>query len=135
MALPLSANLIVCSEVLVEEKTTLLSAIRMMSSITILRHESHVHIWSIVFVSSIPGDHDRHRMLVTMTGPDSVIVASAEASEFEYGYKVDPTGNGGFSLRTEFNVEVSRIPASGTYWMNAHVDGHLVARTPVTLRR
>jgi hypothetical protein len=132
---PLSANVIVCGEVLVEAKTDLLSAIRIMTAITVSAKQSHVRFWSIAFVSSPPGDYEQHRMLVQMTGPDGGLVASAQEYEFQYGYKIDPKGNGGFSLRTEFSVDVTRLRDSGTYWMGVYVDGQIAARTPITLRR
>jgi hypothetical protein len=70
-----------------------------------------------------------------MIGPDATVAASADEYRFQYGYKIDPNANGGISLRTQFSVEVTKLPSSGTYWMVAYVDGALVARTPVTLQR
>lgn len=135
MAAPLSANVIVCEEVLAEAQTDLLSAIRMMTAITIAPRQSHVRFWSIVFVSSLPGDYEPHRMVVKMTGPDARPVAFAEEYQSHYGYKIDPKGNGGFSLRTEFSVDVTKLHTSGTYWMGVYVDDQLAAQTPITLRR
>ena len=135
MSAPCSANVIICSEVLVESKTDLLSAIRMMSAITIPPAQTHIHFWSMVLLSSQPGDHDQHRVWVKMIGPDDAVISSAEEYSFQYGYKVLASGNGGFSLRTEFTVGVAQLQSSGTYWIKAYVDGNLAALAPITLRR
>jgi len=132
---PLSANVIVCADVLLESATDLLSAIRMMTVITVPPGNSCAHFYSVVFISSVPGDYEQHKVQMTMNTLDGQTVASAKEYQFVYGYRINPAGNGGFTLRTEFNVDVAKLQGLGTYWIWAHVDGKPVAKTPLMLRR
>jgi hypothetical protein len=131
---PLSANVIVCGDVLRESATELLSAIRMMSVITV-PSSNYAHFYSIVFISSAPGDIEQHKAQVRLCTADGTVVASANEYEFTYGYRIDPTGIGGFVLRTEFNVDLTKIQTLGTFWLWAFVDGAAIAKTPLMLRR
>ena len=124
---PLSANVVVCAEVLKEAKTDLLSAIRIASVITVPK-TNQAHFYSVAFVSSSPGDHESHVMSVQMNAHDGIKVASAPDYRFTYGYRVDPNGNGGFSMNTEFGIDVSNLEIPGTFWVWVYVDGEPVAK-------
>jgi hypothetical protein len=135
MTEPLSANVIVCTEVLAETEANLLSAIRMMSVITVATVNTHAIFYSVVFVSSIPGDQEQHVMRVAMRRDDGQVVLFAPDHLFKYGYQVDINGYGGFSLRTRFDVDMTKLETSGTYWIWVYVDENPVAKTPIMLRR
>ncbi len=62
-----------------------------------------------------------------------VPVAEAPAHDFHYAYKVDSSAPGAFLLTTEFNVDISRLTLA-TYYIQARLDGAVVAQTPLTLR-
>lgn len=129
MPAPLSANAIVCGDVLRESATELLSAVRMMSVITV-PSSNYAHFYSIVFLSSAPADYEQHKAQVKLCMADGTVVASANEYEFTYGYRIDPSGNGGFVPRTEFNVDLTKLQTLGTFWLWAFVDGAAISEDP-----
>jgi hypothetical protein len=96
---------------------------------------THMSLYSLAIVLSAPGDNSNHVMSVQMKTPEGLIVAQGEDYPFNYGYRIDPIGYGGFSLKTKFNLELSELPASlGWFFLWVYVDGEPVAKTAFTLR-
>jgi hypothetical protein len=74
-------------------------------------------------------------MSVRMQTPDSRLVANGADYSFSYGYNVHPEGYGGFSLKTRFSLELSKLPPSlGWFFIQVYVDGEPVAKTLFMLR-
>jgi len=60
-------------------------------------------------------------------------VSEAKAESFVYGYKVDPSGPGGFMLTTEFTLDPKPLQIPALYFIQALLDGELAVQTPFTL--
>ncbi len=126
------ASLIVCESVLTE-KTDLVSAIRIMDSLTI-GSIGLAHFFALTRLhSTLPPDLSPHVLAVRAVGPNGEVVASGEPYPFVYGYAAGPSAPGGFMLTTEFNLDASA--PLGTYDIQAWLDLVLVARASLTLRR
>jgi hypothetical protein len=131
---PLSVNVILCQQVLTE-KTELVSAIRVLDTLTIAPGYNLAHFFVVTTVSSKPGDIWPHSLQVAMATVDGRVVASAPEYKFFYGYKVDLTGYGGFRLTTQFDVALESLGTLGQFLILVYLDGVPVAKTPITLRR
>ena len=124
---PLSANVIVCQQVLTE-KTELLSAIRIVDTLQISPGYDYAHFSVVTIVVSNPGDIWPHVLKVVMTTWDGREVASAADYKFSYGYKADPTGPGGFRLTTQFDVDLRQLDTLGQFLIRVFLDGELLPK-------
>ncbi|HTW66739.1 MAG TPA: hypothetical protein VME17_19100 [Bryobacteraceae bacterium] len=130
----LSANILICETVLTE-KTDVLSAIRMMDTIKIAPGNNSVHFYSMTRVSSMPGDFDPHVLKVQVTHQNGTLITEAPEHRFQYGYRMDLGGPGGFILTTEFTIGIETLPLPAGCLVTANLDGKSVARMPFMLRR
>ena len=122
----------VCESVL-NEKTGLVSAIRLMDVLTI-GPLGFAHFFTLTRLhSTLPPDLSPHTLTVCAVSPKGVTVASGEPYPFVYGYGADLSVPGGFMLTTEFNLDAGA--PQGTYDIQAWLDRVLVARASLTLRR
>ena len=131
---PLSVNVIVCEHVLTE-KTELLSAIRILDTLTIQHGYDYARFSVVTIAVSNPGDIGPHVLKVVMTTSSGQQVASAPDCRFEYGYKIDPIGFGGFRLTTQFAVDLRPLDTLGQFMIWVYLDGAPVAQAPIMLRR
>jgi hypothetical protein len=130
----ISANVIACEDILTE-KTEIFSAVKILSAYKISRETMHLNFYSLAIATSTPGDYSRHVMSVQMKTPAGLTVAAGADYQFNYGYKIDPLGYGGFSLKTKFTLELSKLPPElGWFFLWVYVDGEPVAKTVFTLR-
>lgn len=131
----LSANLIVCDMALIEKETT--SAIRIIDTLTIPAAASTARFFTVVSLFSSPGDFIQHSVVIQMVDPDRAfsIVAAANPHNFAYGHRINFNGPGGLVLTTEFNLDLSKLAGFGLFYIQAVLDGEIVATVPLTLRR
>jgi hypothetical protein len=135
---PASVSLIVCEAVLNEEKTGAVSAIRIMDILMIGRQSPVARFFVLSYVHSRPLDFAKHTAKVRLSGfrdGQWIIFADAPDHSFEYSYRIDPSGPGGFMLTTEFNLDLATIGELGTFWVQLSIDGTMVEQTPLTLLR
>lgn len=131
---PRSVNVIVCQQVLTE-KTELVSAIRILDTLTIVPGYNFAHFFVVTTIASNPGDILPHILKVSMTRLDEHEVASAPEHEFVYGYRLgDLSGLGGFRLTTQFEVNLQSLGKLGQFMIWVFLDGERVAKTPLMLR-
>ncbi len=133
----LCANIVLCQSVLTET-TGLHSAIRNFDHFTLPTGSNFAYFYALTILTSRPMDFLPHILSIRMVGQQGEswnIVASAPDHRFSYAYKIDPSGPGGFNLKTEFSVDVSAWPKLGTFFVQAWLDGERVAQAPITLRR
>ena len=109
-----SANVIACEDVLTE-KTDIFSAVKILSAYNVSRQTTHMNLYSLATAFCTPGDYSSHVMSVHMKTPEGLAVATGADYSFNYGYKIDPLGYGGFSLKTKFSLDLSKVPA-GLGW-------------------
>jgi hypothetical protein len=135
----LSANLILCDTVLWETPPKggkVPSVIRLMSSISVPPGNDLAHFFAVTFLSSQPGDFLRHELKIQVTDKSGKTVISQAADwDFVYGYILDPSDPGGFILTTEFNIDIRPYQLPLGCLVSACLDGQIVARTPLILRR
>jgi hypothetical protein len=132
---PISAAILVCETVLAE-KTGGPSAIRIMDALWIRQHSPVIRFFVLTYLHCAPGDFDSHILKVQMVGRasgDWAVVSEAKAESFVYGYKVDPSGPGGFMLTTEFTLDPKPLQIPALYFIQALLDGELAVQTPFTL--
>jgi hypothetical protein len=138
MPVPLSSSVLVCEAVLIE-KTDVLSAIRIMDTLTLPAGASFARFYTLTRIDSQPGDFQPHVLQVRIAFTDGhgdwVPIATAPDQRFFYGYKLDRAGPGGFNLTTEFNVDLRPLRTPGTYWIQVSLDGAYLNQCPLTLRR
>jgi hypothetical protein len=130
----LSASVIVCETVLLE-KTDVMSAIRIMNVLSIAEGNNFARFSSITFLNSTPGDDSRHILKVQMLKSTGELVAEGPEQPFVYGYKIDPSGAGGYNLTTNFNLDLRTIGPLGQYAIWAFLDGVRVGGAALMLRR
>ena len=133
---PISTSLLVCQAVLTEN-TGWTSAVRIMDVLTIGRVSPIAQFFVLTYLHSNPGDFLLHTLKVQMVGRSGenwVVAADAPEERFEYGYKVDASGPGGYMLTTEFVLNPQVMGSLGLYFIQAVLDGDLVAQTPLTLK-
>ena|GEM_PF-3555198 len=129
-----SANVIACEDILTE-KTDIFSAIKILSAYPVPGGTTQINLYSLATVFSAPGDYSSHVMSVQLKTPEGLAVARGEDYRFNYGYRIDPAGYGGFSLKTKFNLKLSELPGNlGWFFVWVYVDGEPVAKTAFTLR-
>jgi hypothetical protein len=130
----LSANIILCENVLTE-KTEMSSAIRLLDVLRLAPGTNNAHLFAITRVYSQPGDFGQHTLRITANDRNAGLITQAPDYRFQSGYRIDPSGPGGFVLTTEFNIDVSLLRLPTTCVVNAFLDSQLVAHTPLTLSR
>jgi hypothetical protein len=136
VAKPLAVNMVICETVLTEKDTDIVSMIRTMNCLTIVPNTNNsAHFFVVTSVASQPGDFLRQVMKVQMCTRDAKLVAEAPEYPFIYGYKIDPMGPGGFTLATEFTLDLSPLEPLGLYLLCAFVDGEIEAKTALARRR
>jgi hypothetical protein len=136
MPTPISSSVMVCETVLIE-KSDVLSAIRIMDTLTLPAGVAFARFYAVTRINSQPGDFQSHVAQVQMAyleGTESVSVATAPDHRFFYGYKRDRIGPGGFNLTTEFNIDLKPLTWAGvTYWIQVFLDGQYLNQSPLTL--
>ncbi len=130
----LTANIIVCETILVE-KTDVISAIRVMNTLSLAPGNNFAHVFVVTFLASQPRDLSQHILKVRVTQLNGLTIAEAPDYPFVYGYRFDVSGLGGFTLTTEFNIDTSGLGIPSNCAVSADLDGQPVARTTLTLRR
>jgi len=133
---PISASLLVCQTVL-HEKTGGPSAIRIMDVLTIGRLSPIAEFTVLTYLHSNPGDFSSHTLKLQMVGrndEDWVVVADAPEERFVYGHNIDPSGPGGYALTTQFTLNPQVMGSLGLYFVQALLDGDLLAQTPFMLK-
>jgi hypothetical protein len=114
---PASVSLIVCETVL-DEKSGITSAIRIMDVLYIGRRAALARFFVIAYLHSRAGDLGNHTGTVQMSGKREgrwTIVADVPPYPFNYSYRLDPGGPGGFMLTTEFNLDLTTFGELGTF--------------------
>lgn len=129
----LSASIIVCEAVLLE-KTEVMSAIRIMNVLGIGEGNNFARFSSITFLHSSPEDYSRHVLKVQMLSSTGDLVAEGPDESFVYGYRIDPKGAGGYTLTTNFTLDLRTIPL-GQFGIWAFLDGARVCGATIMLRR
>jgi hypothetical protein len=124
----LAANIIICETVLREQKP-FLSAIRIFNISTAPKDTKIVRFFAITALTEDSADTLWHQLVVRLVRGTQT-VAEAPASPFFYVHDLDPTAPGAYTLTTEFTVKVE---LSGVHYVEAVLDGAVVARTAITL--
>ena len=89
----------------------------------------------ITRLSCEPGDLTQHTLKIQLKNAAGPIVAEAPDHQFQYGYKIDSSGPGGFVLTTEFDVDTQPIGLPIRGLVLAFLDGAAIASSPLTLLR
>ena len=131
----LAGNILVCADASYEERDGLFSASRLVTVITVQPLATHAYFQSLTFVTCEPGDTSQHVMSLRLMTLDGKQAGASEDAPFYSGYRIDTDGIGGFTMRTMWEVKMENLPYCGWYWVCAYVDGWLIARTPLMLRR
>ncbi len=92
------------------ETNEIATLVRVMSAVNVGQHSKQVRFFVLTSVNSQPGDFEEHTLTITVADRDGNIIAYTKPARFEYGYKLDPNGPGGFMLRTEIVLDLSSIP-------------------------
>ncbi len=109
----LSANIIVCENVLTETPSVggpVLSAVRILSAIRLPVGNDLARFFTLTYLSSQPGDFLKHTIRIQILDKGGSLVIQAEPYLFQFGYLLDPLGPGGYTLRTEFGLNVAARP-------------------------
>lgn len=130
----LSASIIICETVLLE-KTDLMSAIRIMNVLSIAEANNFARFSSVTFLHSAPGDYSRHVLKVQLLRSTGEVIAEGVDESFVYGYRIDPIGAGGYTLTTNFNLDLRTIGPLGQFAIWAFLDGTRVCGATIMLRR
>lgn len=131
----ITGNIIVCGDATYEEQNAMFSASELLSVITVQPVVTHAYFYTLAFVFCGPGDLSEHVMSIRLMTLDGKNAGSAPDERFQNGYRIDKNGIGGYSLRTKWEVKMETLPYFGWFWVCVFVDGWLVARTPLMLRR
>jgi hypothetical protein len=130
----LSANIVLC-ETVINENTGTQTIVRQFSHINLAPDSESAHFFALTILASQPGDQSPHALQMRMVDRQGRAVIVVPDFPFVYAFKTDPTGPGGFSLKTEFTVDLTKLVSLGTFLVQAWLDGVWVAQTPITLRR
>ena len=131
----LSANILLCEFVL-WERNDIPTMVRTMSTIALSPTRQSAHFFAVTTVHCQPGDFGFHSLLVGVSEGGNFISRTPPHS-FQYGYKIDPSGAGGFILTSEFNLDVSQLRLPMNDFVCAYLDTlpEPVAKTPLMIRR
>jgi hypothetical protein len=130
----ISASVIICETVLLE-KTDVMSAIRIMNVLNIAQGNDFARFSSMTFLHSTPGDFSRHVLKVQMLRSTGELIAEGPDASFVYGYRLDPSGAGGYTLTTNFNLNLRIVGQLGQFAVWAFLDGARVSGATIMLRR
>jgi hypothetical protein len=128
-------TLIVCESVL-REVTGIVSAMRIVDIITTARPSAHFYTLTLLHTTSV--DVIEHSLQIKLMGIQNdqwVQVAQAPEHRFAYSYQVDRYAPGAFALTTEFELDLAPLHLPETYYVQAWLDGELLAQTTLRLRR
>lgn len=137
----LTANIILCEIVLREQKT--ISPVRLVNWITAASATQIAHFFAVTQLSQDAPDSGVHSLILKVVRNaqssgleilNAAVIAEAKPFAFSYGREIDPQAPGGFTLTTEFTIDMA-ISNPGIYYVEAWLDGKDVARAPITLRR
>jgi hypothetical protein len=120
--------------VLTEESARMHSLIRVVDTFAV--SGATLRFFVVCHLHSSPSDTAPHVLTIQMMGRrDSnwIPLAGAPPKVFKYGYNLNPSGPGGFVLSTEFNLDMNKT-GFGLFYIQALLDGQLVAQVPLTLR-
>lgn len=112
------------------------SAIRLMD--IMLVNDPIISFTALTSIHSEPHDIQQHKLRVQMVRPVSggiAVMAYAPDHTFIYMNKVSLSAPGACLLTTNFKVDVAKLGELGTFYVQALLDGKLVAFAPLTLRR
>lgn len=132
----LSANIAVC-ETILWEKNDVPTLVRAMSIIRLSPTGQFAHFFAVTALHCQPGDSLPHSLRVGVSGQGGISIAQTPPYSFTYGYKIDPTGFGGFILTSEFNLDVNQITLPTNCLVCAFLDNepNPVAQIPLMLSR
>jgi hypothetical protein len=132
----LSANILLCEFVL-WEKSDVPTIVRSMSTIGLSREREFAHFFSVTTLHSDPGDSQFHSLRVCVSDQTGNTITQTSPYAFQYGYKIDPSGPGGFILTSEFNLDVTKLKLPTCCLVSAFLDAipQPVATIPLMLRR
>jgi hypothetical protein len=133
----LAANVIICESVL-NEKTDVASAIRILNALTIAPAQNFATFRVHTMLTSTPMDFQQHIVKVWMRpieNENSVMVADAPEFRFVFANKLDFSGPGAFNLTTTFTLDLRPLGTLGHYFVSVSLDGQIVANAPIMLRR
>ncbi len=132
----LSANIFLCESTLTE-KTDRVSALRITDTLSFAADGNRILYYdAVTTVSYYPYDGAKHILSVRMCKPSGVAIATAPDHAFAFGFKLDPLAPGGYRLITNFTIDTRLIEPLDTFYMVwAVLDGELVAKAPIMLRR
>ena len=134
----ISATIIVCESVLTEQNGVP-SAIRLIDILTLASGNPIAHFFTITNLHAVSLDPEKHRLAIKMRRPvlggGWETVAETTEREFVYSHRLSLTAPGACLLTTEFNVNVDMLGGLGTFYLEAWLEGKMVAHTPLTLRR
>jgi hypothetical protein len=134
----LSANIVLCESVLWETPALggkVPTTVRIMGAITLAPGNFLAHFYAVTFLTSQPGDFVPHRLRIQVTDKTGVLIAQAAEVRFRFGYLLDPSGPGGYTLTTELTLDVTPYQLPLGCLVSAFLDDQTVARTPITLLR
>ena len=131
----LAANVIICESVL-NEKTDVASAIRILNALTVSTTQTFATFRVHTMLASTSMDFQQHVVQVWMHPiQNNIAVASAQEFRFIYANKLDYSGPGAFNLTTTFTLDLRPLGALGHYIVSVSLDGQVVANAPIMLRR
>jgi len=132
----LSANILVC-ELVLWEKNDIPTIVRAMSTLGLSETRQFAHFFSVTTLHSQPGDLQPHSLRIVLSDQTGATIAQTPPYSFSYGYKIDPSGPGGFILTSEFNLDVRQVRLPMSCLVSAFLDSELdsVAKIPLMLRR
>ena len=133
----IAAKIITCESVLTETNGVP-SAIRILDILTLPSAATSAHFFAITNIHNKPFDSADHVLSVRMARAKDGqwdTVARADDYKFRFGQRLSLIAPGACVLTTEFNVTLAPLGELGTFYLQAWLDGVMVAQTPVTLRR
>jgi hypothetical protein len=136
----LSANMALCEAVIWEDPPAasgggkIGTIVRALSVIT-LRNTFSAHFFCVTGLASQPGDFNPHVLRIQITDKTGSVISQTEGYKFSYGYLIDSHAFGGFTLTTEFTIDVSQYQLPLGCVVTAHLDDVAIARTPLLIKR
>jgi hypothetical protein len=124
-------------ELVLWEKSDIPTIVRSLSTIGLSPTRNLAHFFSVTTLHSQSGDSQFHSLHVCVSDQQGHIIARTAPYGFQYGYKLDPSGPGGFILTSEFNLDVTQMRLPLYCLVSAFLDdiGDPVAKVPLLLRR